>query len=56
MNHSLSLQDLLSKIDRAALLKAKQYGFSDRQLAHLWKTDEATVRQFRKRLGVLPTY
>ncbi len=56
MNRSLTLQDLLSKIDRAALLKAKQYGFSDRQLAHLWRADEAVVRQLRKRLGVLPTY
>ncbi len=56
MNRSLTLQDLLSKIDPAALLKAKQYGFSDRQLAHLWKTDEAVIRQLRKRLGILPTY
>lgn len=36
--------------------RAKQYGFSDRQLAHLWKTDEATVRAMRKRHGVVPTF
>jgi carbamoyl-phosphate synthase large subunit len=35
---------------------AKKYGFSDRQLSHLWKTDEAKVRQLRKDLGVLPVY
>ena len=56
MNPPLTLECLLGKIDRAALLKAKQYGFSDRQLAHLWKTDETVIRQLRKRLGILPTY
>ena len=44
------------KIPRDILLRAKQYGFSDRQLAHLWKTDEASVRVLRKELGVLPVY
>jgi carbamoyl-phosphate synthase large subunit len=38
------------------LLKAKQYGFSDRQLAHIWSTDELTVRNLRKQLGVLPVF
>lgn len=37
----------MKKIDRDILLKAKQYGFSDRQLAHLWKTDELTIRRLR---------
>src|SRR5512140_2676094 len=31
-------------------------GFSDRQLAHLWKTDELTVRRLRKELGVMPVF
>jgi carbamoyl-phosphate synthase large subunit len=34
------------------LLEAKQHGFSDRQLAHLWKTSEAEVRRFRQAHGV----
>ncbi|OGU26887.1 MAG: hypothetical protein A2X66_08195 [Ignavibacteria bacterium GWA2_54_16] len=38
------------------LLKAKQYGFSDRQLAHLWGTSEKAIRRLRKDLGVIPVY
>ncbi len=38
------------------LLKAKEYGFSDRQLAHLLKTTESSVREYRKKRGVLPVY
>jgi carbamoyl-phosphate synthase large subunit len=41
---------------RQLLLEAKQYGFSDRQLAHLWHMTEAGVRQLRKTLGVIPTF
>ena len=43
-------------ISMEVLLKAKQYGFSDRQLAHLWKTDESTIRRLRKELGVSPVF
>lgn len=46
----------MKKITREILLKAKQYGFSDRQLATLWKTDEETVRHLRKKLGVIPVF
>ena len=38
------------------LWKAKQEGFSDRQLAHIWAVDEMTVRSKRKSLGIVPTY
>lgn len=38
------------------LRKAKEYGFSDRQLAHLWHTNEDEIRALRKRLGILPVY
>ena len=38
------------------LWKAKQYGFSDQQLAKCWGTTESAVRQRRKQLGVLPSY
>ena len=43
-------------VGRALLRKAKKHGYSDRQLAWLAQTDEATVRASRKRLGILPTY
>ncbi|PIQ83944.1 MAG: carbamoyl phosphate synthase large subunit [Candidatus Omnitrophica bacterium CG11_big_fil_rev_8_21_14_0_20_63_9] len=38
------------------LRRAKQYGFSDRQLARLWGVDEATIRQWRMSWGVMPSY
>ncbi len=42
---------------RADLMrKAKGWGFSDRQLAHLLGSDEWTVRRRRKELGVRPAY
>jgi carbamoyl-phosphate synthase large subunit len=34
------------------LWEAKQHGFSDRQLAHLWHTDDLSVRSRRKSRGV----
>jgi carbamoyl-phosphate synthase large subunit len=46
----------MKPITRDLLLKAKQYGFSDRQLAHIWKTQESAVRALRKKLGVQPVY
>ncbi|HEV3354012.1 MAG TPA: carbamoyl-phosphate synthase large subunit [Acidimicrobiales bacterium] len=36
--------------------RAKQLGFSDAQLAWLWKVDESAVREARAAAGVLPTY
>src|SRR3954449_2359534 len=36
--------------------RAKQIGFSDGQLGHLWGCDELTVRAARKAALVLPTY
>jgi carbamoyl-phosphate synthase large subunit len=38
------------------LWKAKQHGYSDRQLAHLWGTGEGEVRRLRKARGVEPVY
>jgi carbamoyl-phosphate synthase large subunit len=46
----------MKTITRDILMKAKQYGFSDLQLATLWKSDEAAVRALRKKLGVEPVY
>ncbi|HLP15437.1 MAG TPA: carbamoyl-phosphate synthase large subunit [Bacteroidota bacterium] len=50
------LKAVFPAITGELLRKAKQYGFSDRQLAFLWKTDEMRVRALRKELGVLPVY
>src|SRR5262249_32755462 len=40
---------------RDVLLEAKQYGFSDKQLAFLWHSSEREIRRLRKELGVVPT-
>ena len=56
MKKQHTLNDLKSRISRADLLKAKQHGFSDRQLAHLWRSDEWAVRALRKELGVAPVF
>ncbi len=56
MTKQHTLNDLKSRITRADLLKAKQHGFSDRQLAHLWQSDEWAVRALRKELGVAPVF
>ena len=41
---------------RALLKKAKQYGFSDRQLAFLWDMTEDQVRKLRKSVKLEPVY
>ena len=41
---------------RRALLRAKKFGFSDRQLAVQLHTSDEVVRKVRKRLGIRPTY
>jgi carbamoyl-phosphate synthase large subunit len=38
------------------LLKAKQFGFSDQQLARLLTTDEVTIRQWRIQSGIKAVY
>ncbi|GAB4179044.1 MAG: carbamoyl-phosphate synthase large subunit [Terrimicrobiaceae bacterium] len=40
----------------ADLRRAKKFGFSDRQLAHLTQRTEADVRNARKAAGIIPTY
>ncbi|MFC1703183.1 carbamoyl-phosphate synthase large subunit [Candidatus Omnitrophota bacterium] len=39
-----------------SLKEAKQYGFSDRQLAAIMNSDEVTVRALRKKQGIEATY
>ncbi len=46
----------LDAADVELVRAAKQYGFSDRQLAHLWHTSETEVRRVRKGKGVEATY
>lgn len=38
------------------LLEAKQHGYSDRQLATLWRATESEVRRVRKEKGIVPVY
>jgi carbamoyl-phosphate synthase large subunit len=44
------------KLTRGLLLKAKEFGFSDKQLAQLSKTDEKAIRQLRDECSVKPVY
>jgi carbamoyl-phosphate synthase large subunit len=46
----------LATLDPGLLRRAKQFGFSDAQLAHLLKSDLAAVRAHRKQAGVNTTY
>ncbi|MDO9081650.1 MAG: carbamoyl-phosphate synthase large subunit, partial [Humidesulfovibrio sp.] len=38
------------------LRRAKEFGYSDRQLAVLWNTNEDALRSLRKSLGIIPTF
>jgi carbamoyl-phosphate synthase large subunit len=46
----------LAQLDERTLRRAKQFGFSDAQLAHFLKTDFDTMRAARKKAGVHTTY
>ena len=46
----------LEDLDAPAMRIAKQYGFSDAQIAYLTGTKEVIVRAYRKGLGVVPTF
>jgi carbamoyl-phosphate synthase large subunit len=46
----------IDEVPREILLEAKKLGFSDRQLAFIFKCTERDVRAVRKRLGVIPVY
>lgn len=41
---------------RRILRKAKEYGFSDRQLAEMWKRPETDIARLRSELGINPSY
>ncbi len=46
----------LSPGNIALLWKAKQYGFSDHQIARAWKMSELEIRELRRKAGVLPVF
>ncbi|MCA9223247.1 MAG: carbamoyl phosphate synthase large subunit, partial [Planctomycetales bacterium] len=46
----------LSNLDDAMLRRAKQYGYSDRQLAQIFDTSELEIRSLRKLRGVIATF
>lgn len=46
----------ISEVSDAKLLQAKQFGFSDRQLAHIWHRAEIEIREERKRRGIVATF
>lgn len=50
------LKYTIETIPKEVLRKAKKLGFSDRQIAYLLGTDELTVRELRKRMGIMPVY
>jgi len=49
-------QQNLADLDSELLRRAKQYGFSDVQLAHMLGSDFASVRAHRKNVGINTTY
>ena len=44
------------KVTPEIMRKAKEYGFSDRQLSEIWGMNEAAVRLMRKKMDVIPVY
>ncbi len=46
----------LAEANQELLRQAKQFGFSDRQLATIWNTTELEVRARRKSLGIVATF
>ncbi len=46
----------MAEMTRRSWKRVKQLGFSDAQLAYLWKVPEADVRAARKAVGIEPTY
>ncbi|MDW8466804.1 MAG: carbamoyl-phosphate synthase large subunit [Chloroherpetonaceae bacterium] len=51
-----TFQALLRKLPEATLRKAKEYGFSDLQLAHIFSVSQADIRQLREYYGIEPVY
>jgi carbamoyl-phosphate synthase large subunit len=56
LEERLRLCARLALVDDELLWQAKQFGFADRQLAHLWHATELEVRRHRKARGVEPVF
>lgn len=54
-DHLRGLPDF-RQIDTATLKRAKQFGFSDRQLATIWGSTDFEIRELRKSRGVIATF
>ena len=46
----------MKKISKELFTKAKRYGFSDKQLANIFKVTEKEVRDYRKKHDIFPVY
>ena len=56
MKSSKAKNEIPVKVTPDIMRKAKEYGFSDRQLSEIWGMNEAAVRIMRKKMGVIPVY
>jgi len=54
--HLIAMFEKNKKFDATLLRKAKEFGFSDVQLARIMKTDEVSVRNLRKEMGIVATF
>ncbi|MDG2206659.1 MAG: carbamoyl-phosphate synthase large subunit [Pirellulales bacterium] len=56
MEEELSQLGSIASVDPTTLRRAKQAGFSDRQLATLWHSTDDEVREHRKQMGIVATF
>ncbi|GAB6167052.1 carbamoyl-phosphate synthase large subunit [Thermostilla marina] len=56
MEEKLRTYRHIDEVDDELLREAKRYGFSDRQLGHLWNMGEMEVRRKRKERGIVPVF
>ncbi|MEZ6103614.1 MAG: carbamoyl-phosphate synthase large subunit [Pirellulaceae bacterium] len=56
MEEQLRGIEQLAELPDELLRQAKQAGFSDRQLSHIYRIGEMEVRDYRKSRGIVPTY
>lgn len=52
----MSLKQVKGKFSKEIILKAKKSGFSDKQLAEIFKSSEKEIRDFRFANGIFPVY
>lgn len=56
MKSSKAKNKIPENVTPEIMRKAKEYGFSDRQLAEIWGMNEAAIRTMRKKMNVIPVY